>query len=310
MRKAAVILLALLLSAITLSAQDATVLYDRKPYYIQSAMNFGQNDGGFWDIPGSPQKIDKRMNIQVWGLENDKSKDRKYYMLATDQEGYYEINPGWEKDIRIDISGGEKSVKTNGANIATWTKNGKDWQKFRFKHLGNGRFKIYTTAGMVICLDGRKNTNGTNVHIWADHDGPWMEWYLIDTETNQPFIPQESPAYAKNSPAFFEQNKDKTFKYIISLAFVAGKKGTAKVTSITGNDVTLSVTAEGENPMNGQMETKTFEMKLKHKDGKYVNGDWDCMECGQGEVKIYPDGRQVLELSGEQHSIELILEAE
>lgn len=70
-------------------------------------------------------------------------------------------------------------------------KNNANNQQFKFVHLGNGRFKIYDrNSGKAICLAGRKNANGTNVHIWDDHNGPWMEWYLIDSETGRPFIPK------------------------------------------------------------------------------------------------------------------------
>lgn len=293
-----------------LFAQDATKLFDRRGYLIQSAMNYGVDNGGYWDISGSPKKIEKSMNIQVWDLGDANSKDRIYYMIPSDIEGYYEINPGWEKDIRIDVQGGGPKMKTNGANISTWTKNDQNWQKFRFKHLGEGKFKIYTTSGMVVCLDGRKSADGTNVHLWEDHDGAWMEWLLVDPSTKKPFVPVSIQPYSKETPDFFQRNKDKTFIYDLQLAFVEGSKGTATVSSIEGNVVKMNVVAEGIDHTNGQKVTKKFELTLNHKDGKYIQGDWDCMECGQGEVKIEPDGRQVLSLSGEQHSLDIILEVD
>ncbi|GJQ62353.1 MAG: hypothetical protein SCALA702_14060 [Melioribacteraceae bacterium] len=300
-------LLILMLST-TLFSQDATKLFDRRGYLIQSAMNYGVDNGGYWDIPGHPKKIEKSMNIQVWDL--DKDKDRKYYMVASDIEGYYEIKPGWQKGIRIDVAGGAPNMNKNGANIATWSKNSKEWQKFRFKHLGEGKFKIYTTSGMVVCLDGRKSVNGTNVHLWEDHEGAWMEWYLIDPSTKKPFIPVSIQPYSKSAPEFFQRNKDKTFIYDMQLAFVEGSKGTATVASVEGNVVKLNVTAEGIDHTNGQKVTKEFVLTLNHKDGKYINGNWDCMECGQGELRIEPDGRQVLTLSGEQHALDIILDIE
>jgi uncharacterized protein (TIGR02145 family) len=76
--------------------------------------------------------------------------------------------------------------------VKIWDKNGQNNQKFLFQHLGNGRFKIYDrNSGKALCLAGRKNSNGTNVHIWDDHNGPWMEWYLIEVKTKKAFEPSQ-----------------------------------------------------------------------------------------------------------------------
>ena len=308
MQRAFLSLIALLICSSFILSQDMAKVYEKRPYYIQSAMNFGKDQGGFWDIPGYPKEIKKGMNIQIFDL--DENKDRKFYFVESSVAGYYEIIPGWERGIRLDIQGGKSKMDENGANIHTWTENGGDWQKFRLKHLGDGRFKIYTTNGKVICLANRSNKNRTNVHIWNDHDGDFMEWYLIEPRTKEPFIPKYIEPYSKKSPEFFERNKDAEFVYKLSAAFGPGSKGTAVVKSINNDSVVLTVNTVGINPVNGKKEEKTRDMTLNFKDGKYKNGDWNCMECAEGEVRILPDGKQILDMSGEQHAIEIILEAE
>jgi len=161
-----------------------------KEFWIQSAMNYGQNAGGCWDVPGGPTGVQNGQNIQAWDI--DGGVDRKFKMVPSSKyPGYYEIQtimPGSKQGV-VDVSGGKAS---NGTNIQLWEQNGTAAQLFKFKHLGNGRFKIYSASNMVICLDGRKNANGTNIHIWEDHDGAWMEWYLVDPTTRQAFVPTEN----------------------------------------------------------------------------------------------------------------------
>lgn len=177
----------LLLSIVSLTSfcQTPTEMPTGKPFFIQSALNFGKNNGGYWDIPGAPTTIERGSNIQVWDL--DAGIDRQFTLLKTGNSGIYEISIGNTHNVRVDIAGGNSA---NGTNVGVWDANGNNAQKFMFSHLGNGRFKIYDSNGKVVCLASRSNSNGSNVHIWDDHDGGWMEWYLIDATTKQPFIPQ------------------------------------------------------------------------------------------------------------------------
>lgn len=306
MHKAILLFMVLFFSNIFLLAQDMAKIYEKRPYYIQSAMNYGKNQGGYWDIPGYPKTIKKGVNIQIYDF--DDNKDRKFYFVKSSIEGYYEIIPGWETEMRIDISGGKPNMKKNGADIKVWTENGGDWQKFRLKHLGNGKFKILTTSGMAICLANRSNKNRTNVHIWEDHEGEFLEWYLIDASTKKAFVPKFIEPYSNTNPDFFERNKSAEFTYQLSSAFGGGSKGTAVVKGTTNNSVNLKVETKGINQATGQQEENTMDITLNFKDGKYKNGDWDCAECAEGTVEIYPDGKQVLNMEGEQHVIEIILD--
>lgn len=158
-----------------------------KKFLIQSAMNYGKNDGGYWDVPGNKTTIDKGANIQIWSL--DEGIDRQFTLIPSSETGFFEITVGNTENSRINIDGGKSG---NGTNVEVWDKDGRSKQQFRFHHVGNGKFKIYDRNGKALCTEGRKNANGTNIHIWDDHDGEWTEWYLIDVTTKVAFIPQKT----------------------------------------------------------------------------------------------------------------------
>ncbi|MDD2345504.1 MAG: RICIN domain-containing protein [Bacteroidales bacterium] len=166
---------------------QGSVIPTGKKFFIQSGMNYGRDNGGYWDIPGSPATITNSLNIQVWNL--DGGHDRMYTLIDSKEKGFYEIVIGNTKNSRVDVSGGKTA---NGTNIASYQSNGSNSQRFLFHHLGNGRFKIYNRFGKALCTAGRKSANGTSVHTWDDHDGVWMEWHLIDAETKELFIPTET----------------------------------------------------------------------------------------------------------------------
>ncbi|MDA3912332.1 MAG: RICIN domain-containing protein [Bacteroidales bacterium] len=407
-------ILSLLLLFGAQAQENEEIVESRKGFWIQSAMNYQKDNGGYWDIPGTPEKIEQRANIQVWNI--DDGKDREFFLKTCEEFGVYQIVPGDRNGtIMLDVAGGEENFKKNGANIATWRMNGRDWQKFKFVHLGNGEFKIHTLSDMVICLAGRKNANGTNVHIWEDHDGDWMTWYLIDPETKKAWIPEEQAqeptffiennlTYESNihslkfegtvtnvdytdnlikitidghesgrnpgngqlvdqdktveqeiffsngiyyqftydmsggkqadqihpytdennmesmsigagrykeklseTPDFFIKNKDKTFKYKESLAFVEGGEGTAIVKETSNNKVILSITSTRRNQRNGEMETNTFDYEIQYENGKYFRGTKaDYYE--EGTIRKDQNDNEYLSLDGEQSSVKFSLE--
>ncbi len=181
--------LLMLTGALSLFAQKPAEIRVGKQFHIQSAINYGKNNGGYWDVPGKPSTIKKGSNIQVWNL--DGGHDRIFSMRHSGSDGYYQIRVGNTPTARVDIQGAKKG---NGTSVKTWTNHSNDNQKFLFHHLGNGRFKIYDkNSGKAICLAGRSSKNGSNVHIWDDHNGPWMEWYLIDANTKRAYIPKNKP---------------------------------------------------------------------------------------------------------------------
>lgn len=289
MRKSILALLVLLVcNALTAKAQTTVPMPVGKKFYIQSAMNYGKNNGGYWDVPGYPKAIEKGSNIQVWDL--DSGHDREFTILATNVKNYYELQVGNTSNARIDIQGAKKE---NGTSVKTWEKSGKSHQKFLFKHLGNGKFKIYDfNSGKPICLAGRKNANGTNVHIWDDHDGAWMEWYLIDTKTKQAFIPQTASA----TPDFFIKNMH--FKHT-SGTMVGRSEGKASVEKIEGSKIFVRV--EGTNYNSdvppGEPTEKPFNhvMEITYENGKYIYIP-DVFDAGE----ISADGK-TLSFSGDAY---------
>lgn len=103
--------------------------------------------------------------------------------------GFYNIvsqNGGY-----VDVAG---SKNADGTNILVWTRNSANTsnQKFRFRHTGDGKWKIYTAWGRVICLAGRSHNNGSNIHTWTDHNGAWMEWYFESASDGRIFMPEAS----------------------------------------------------------------------------------------------------------------------
>lgn len=185
----------LILASSLVSMSQNAVIPKNRQFIIQSAMNFGRNTGGCWDIPGGKNpRLKNGKNVEVW--EYNGGCDQHFSLVSSSMPGYYEIITCRNYSYRVNVDGGRTN---NGTNVELWSNNSNRRQNFRFKHLGNGRFKIYTTTNRVLCLNGRRNKNGTNIHIWQDHNGSWMEWYLLDPVTRKPFIPGGNTKISKNT---------------------------------------------------------------------------------------------------------------
>lgn len=268
-----------------------------KPFLIQSAMNYGKNNGGYWDIPGTPSQIAKGSNIQVWDL--DGGQDRMFALVSIyGSNGIYEIQVGNTPTARVDIDGGKKN---NGTSVKTWEVTNADNQKVKFKHLGNGRFKIYDlNSGKAFCLANRSSANGSNVHIWDDHDGPWMEWYLIDAQTKVAFIPQP---ISKN-PDFFIKNKYFTYS---SGTMVGHASGTASVEKIEGNIISVKIVGTNYNsdvpPGEPTEKPLNYVMTITYENGNYI---YQPSVFGKGEISA--DGKK-LSFSGDAY-VELTVSKE
>lgn len=161
-----------------------------KEFYIQSAMNYGKNLGGYWDLPAKPTVGKNGEQLKCWDL--DEGIDRKFkFVPSTKFAGYYEIHSALN-GYAIDNNGGNSEINKDGTDLVLWQRHGGESQVFRIKHFGNGRIKIYNYADKVVHLTGRKNNNGTDISIWGDHEGAWMDWYLIEAATKTVFIPQNT----------------------------------------------------------------------------------------------------------------------
>jgi len=163
-----------------------------KRYYVQSAMNYGKNNSGYWDIPGDNLKYKAGQNLQMWSLSSANKKQRdRMFRFKRFRDGYYRIEPYHARyKGYLDVQGGVDKSK-NGTNIHVWKRSTKNRsQKFVLRYVGNKRWKIYALNGKVVHARGRKTSNRANVSIWSDHKGPWMEWVLIDATTGQALDPR------------------------------------------------------------------------------------------------------------------------
>lgn len=175
----------LIIQADMLNAQTAVRMPVGEVFYIQSAYAYGRSSNAYWDI-GGVNDVTKGENLKIWKLDN--GRDRQFKIMNSSQRGYYELQIGnW--DSRVDIEGGNQEKRTP---IQVWEPNHSSSQRFLFHHLGNGRFKIYTTAGKIVCLKEHNENNGNPIHLWDDHNGIYTEWYLIKKSTNKAFVPGAS----------------------------------------------------------------------------------------------------------------------
>ncbi len=185
----------------TVAYEETKIVGDPVPvsqnFWIQSAMNYDRDNGGYWDLPGGGENLTQGANIQVWSI--DGGKDRFFRVEKKFDSPYYQIYIGNLSDGVVDLKGG----KTNdGSNIQIWRVNNDPAQDFYFKHLGGGRYKIYHKSGKIVTLANRKNNNGSNIHLWNDHDGIHNEWYLVNPTTKKAFTPGISkPSEPNNAPA-------------------------------------------------------------------------------------------------------------
>ncbi len=164
--------------------QAPTTLPDGEVFYIQSAYSHGRHNKGYWDI-GGVNDVAKGKPLKIWDL--DGGRDREFKVIKSSQNGYYELQIGnWNS--RVDIKGGKND---NGTPLHVWEPHGGANQRFLFHHLGNGRFKIYTASGKVICLKNKNDDNGNPLHIWNDHNSMNVEWYLIRKSDKKTFVPSD-----------------------------------------------------------------------------------------------------------------------
>ena len=232
-----------------------------KYFYIKS-VQAGNKNLGFWDQPGKKRKFRQGDNLALYA--RDYNIDQKFRFISAGGGWYYIVsrNGGY-----VDVAGGKNG---NGVNMHIWTGNRSPAQKFKFRHMGKGRWKIYTYWRRAICTP-RKYSNNTNVHTWADHNGPWMEWYLIDERTGKKYAPEEAKKVSANAD-FFIKNKDRAFKYTSS-TLVGRNTGYAYVLRIEYNrNVILGIDYTGTDPMTGKMKKVSSIMNVRYNKGKYTSG--------------------------------------
>lgn len=190
-QKILLLVFALLLCSDFVVGQAPTKMPEGEVFYIQSAYAHGRSKKAYWDI-GGVNEVAKGKQLKVWTL--DGGRDREFKIVKSSQDGYYELQIGnWNS--RVDIKGGKND---NGTPLHVWEPHGGANQRFLFHHLGNGRFKIYTASGKVVCLKHKNDDNGNPLHIWNDHNSMNVEWYLINKDTKKTFVPSDKDVAGTN----------------------------------------------------------------------------------------------------------------
>lgn len=156
-----------------------------KQFIVQSAMNFGLDSSGFWDIQSNYKFFRKCIYLQVWDL--DPARGQKISLVNSPEFGYYEICVDSIKESRVTVD----TIK-NEANIETKDKNDGANQRFLFHHLDNGRFVIYSRNSLVVCLTDCSSKDGSKIHLLDKPNGKCSEWFLIDPQTKKIYIPSET----------------------------------------------------------------------------------------------------------------------
>ncbi|MCK6614307.1 MAG: RICIN domain-containing protein [Ignavibacteriaceae bacterium] len=155
--------------------------------YIQSAISYGKNLNGYFDVPGVAEAVSGN-NLQVYWL-SDFNDDRKYQIIPSNSNiQYYSIALAENNTLLVDAGNPSSPA---GTNISLVDMNNSEGQNFSFRHLGNGRYKIVAQNGKVISLANRTDANSSNIQTGVDESGAWTEWYLIDVNTNQPYLPKQ-----------------------------------------------------------------------------------------------------------------------
>ncbi|MBN1500649.1 MAG: hypothetical protein JW982_10855 [Spirochaetes bacterium] len=187
-------------------AQSANDQYGfgNRVFLIQSALESGKTANGLWDVPGVvDNKVKGLAPSNV--LLTKKNVDWK-------QMTVYQREPGDPADRVFVFQPGQggsagkyaiKFAKHPNSGVVAIVSTGKVEARttanyFEFKYLGNGKWKIYTQPGTIICLETSSAKNGTKLVLRPDQNGPHTEWVFYDASTNQSFIPVEQSAPEKS----------------------------------------------------------------------------------------------------------------
>ncbi len=149
-------------------------------FFIKSAQSGTQN-AGYWDQQGTPVKFRDGENLAL-NVKDSKPDQQFRFINAGAGFCYIETKIGG----LVDVSGNRRD---NGTSVQIWKGHGGSNQLFRFKHVGEGRWKIYAGNGTVVSAP-QDYSNGSFVHVWEDREGPWMEWYFEDAATGKVYKPQ------------------------------------------------------------------------------------------------------------------------
>lgn len=156
---------------------------------IQSAINYGYNDCGYWSyINDSDRSV-----IQLHGVID--CANCLFVLNESSEKGFYAIFPA---------NATEEKLK--------FLEKGSSVYQFSFHHICDGLFKIYSRRGEVVCLDGN-----SQVSFCSDNDDSGACWYIMDADTYEPLI-YEDDTLIVNRPSrkrseFYAQIRANYYQY-------------------------------------------------------------------------------------------------
>lgn len=185
-----------------------------KKLVLQLASNYGNNLEGIWDISGST-KVAPGSVLQLSKYNNDG--DKKFILYNTDKTGYYKISPGNSTYTRL----GWENVNSYGENkIVIRYRYKTETQMFLFKHLGEGKYKIYSTRGKVLAYKNNR------VQFIFDDNSENSKWYLIDGSNFQALSPISTHSLTSGADGLNYNSKEMSvYKLQTGEEFVYGKVG-------------------------------------------------------------------------------------
>ncbi|MBN1499505.1 MAG: RICIN domain-containing protein [Spirochaetes bacterium] len=181
-------------AVLSVSANDK---FDAPPvdgiWLIKSVQNGQSPREGYWDQPGKEQYYKNGANIQTWTKEPIRAGNDQNYHFVDAYDGFYSI-ASMNGDGFVGV---DKGKNADGVAVKIFSPDNTAAQKFRFKHMGGGRYKIYTAWFRVLATTGKSVKNGTKIITMMDDGSRATEWYFENVNTGKNYIPGEAQVNSK-----------------------------------------------------------------------------------------------------------------
>jgi len=169
--------------------RSTTVMPVGERIFVQSAINYGYNDGGYWSCIGDSNKL----SMQLRSVVN--CTNCLFVLKESSEKGIYEI---------FSVDGSKVNLSFSGTGSAI--------HQFSFHHICNGLFKIYDRSGDVVCWE-----NDSIIGICADSKGAEACWYLMDADSYEPLKYEDDTIIVKHSvpkrSEFYAQIRANYYQY-------------------------------------------------------------------------------------------------
>ncbi len=157
----------------------AQTVPENRYFYIKSANSGENHSSGYWDQPGSRKTAYTHGDsLQLSGRDN--GPDQRYRFIDANRDWF---NIVAENGGTLNIA---KPDNVEGAAITmAYPMKGYRYQIFRFEHIEEGKWKIFSFSNKALSVQSMMN--GTPVQ--GRSTGPHSEWFLIDASTGKKYIP-------------------------------------------------------------------------------------------------------------------------